>query len=51
MGESSALEQTVLPQDMRKGSAMNIKGLTLTTFLEEVIEDTAESCLVVYGVP
>lgn len=49
--ESSALEEAVLPQEVRKERVMNIKASTLTTFLEEVMGNTAENCLVVCGVP
>lgn len=49
--ETSALEETVLPQEVRKESVLNIKALTLTMLLEEVMGNTTESCLVVYGVP
>lgn len=43
--QSSALEDTIFPQDPRKGSVTNIKALHLTSFLEEVMGNPAEHCL------
>lgn len=49
--QSSALEDTISPQDPRKGSVMNMKALHLTFFLEDVMGNPAECCLVVYRMP